>query len=150
MIWLSSRGTSCGNRTDLLELEQKGDRFRVNLSTRVQSCAQYQRRIRILWYRPYHQAVACHGKYHGENTRQDLSITPDVTEALLKGVDKLRLMLDDVGNAEEVSIDAEINVLNPFLDAAMFKAKAQDKSQTLGIDSAIRQKASEFNRKSYA
>ena len=42
-------------------------------------------------------------------------ITAESTDALLRGLDKLGTMLDDIGNAAGISIDEELGLLTPFM-----------------------------------
>jgi two-component system chemotaxis sensor kinase CheA len=44
----------------------------------------------------------------------DLEITSPVIDALLQGIDKLRVLIDDIENSDSVSIDQEIERLTPF------------------------------------
>jgi two-component system, chemotaxis family, sensor kinase CheA len=128
---------------DLLELEQKGDAISGELINRI--------------FRAVHSIKGGFGFFGIEHVTKlshamenvmakirdkNLSISPPVTEALLKGVDKLRVLLDDVGHAEETPIDSEVSGLNPFLDkpittAAAGKSVVQSNS---GLDKSVLQK----------
>jgi len=46
----------------------------------------------------------------------EMSVTPQITDALLAGVDKLRALLDDVRGSENIAIDKEIEPLNQILE----------------------------------
>lgn len=43
-----------------------------------------------------------------------LTVAPQVTDALLKGIDKLRVLLDDIENTGNISISNELQALQPF------------------------------------
>jgi two-component system chemotaxis sensor kinase CheA len=44
----------------------------------------------------------------------DLGINSPVIDALLQGIDKLRVLIDDISNSDSVSIDQELEKLSPF------------------------------------
>ncbi len=130
---------------DLLELEQKGDAISGELINRV--------------FRAVHSIKGGFGFFGIEHITKlshamenvmakirdkNLAITPEVTDALLKGVDKLRTLLDDVANAESIPIEAEIAGLNPFLDQQVqAKTKTKDfdkKTSENNIETSIHQK----------
>jgi two-component system chemotaxis sensor kinase CheA len=45
-----------------------------------------------------------------------LTVTSDLTDALFTGIDKLRLLLDDVENTDQIPIDEELAKLAPFIE----------------------------------
>jgi two-component system chemotaxis sensor kinase CheA len=47
-----------------------------------------------------------------------LTLTPEIVDVLLRGVDKLRTMLDDIANSEGVPCAEEIEMLQKILEAA--------------------------------
>jgi two-component system, chemotaxis family, sensor kinase CheA len=132
---------------DLLELEQKGDA--------ISSDAELINRV----FRAVHSIKGGFGFFGIEHITKlshamenvmakirdkNLAISPAVTDALLKGVDKLRTLLDDVSNAEFILIESEVQALTPFLDekasAALAPKNTSDPSQGQKIDSIMRQK----------
>jgi len=102
---------------DLLELEQKGDAISGELINRVFR-AVHSIKGGFGFFGIEHITRLSHAMENVMSKVRDknLSITPDVADALLKGVDKLRTLLDDVANAESIPIESEITGLNPFLD----------------------------------
>ncbi|MBN1980657.1 MAG: Hpt domain-containing protein, partial [Chitinivibrionales bacterium] len=46
-----------------------------------------------------------------------LSISSELTDVLLKGIDKLHILLDDVGNSDSITISDEVEGLSPYLDS---------------------------------
>ncbi len=107
---------------DLLELEQNGNNVSDELVNRV--------------FRAVHSIKGGFGFFgiskivdlaHSmENVMsrvrdKDLKVTGDLTDALLEGIDKLRTLLDDVGNSENVSIEEEQQKLKPFLSGNIAK-----------------------------
>lgn len=43
-----------------------------------------------------------------------IPVDPKLTDALLQGIDKLRVLLDDISHADSISIDHELSILQPF------------------------------------
>jgi two-component system chemotaxis sensor kinase CheA len=133
---------------DLLELEQKGDAISGELINRI--------------FRAVHSIKGGFGFFGIEHITKlshtmenimakirdkKLSITPAVTDALLRGVDKLRTLLDDVSNAESIPIEDELQGLVPFLDEKANAAAAQKKApdaQNPKVDSTIQQRHPDF------
>ncbi len=127
---------------DLLELEQKGDAISSELINRI--------------FRAVHSIKGGFGFFGIEHITKlshamenvmakirdkNLSISPDLTDALLKGVDKLRALLDDALNSEAISIDSELEGLAPFLGVAPPASQPQTKSAAAApVDESIRQK----------
>jgi len=104
---------------DLLELEEKGDGVSDSLINRV--------------FRAIHSIKGGFGFFgltkivslsHAmENVMsrirdKKISVSADVTDALLLGIDTLRVMLDDVDASDGVSIEDELNKLKPHLEAS--------------------------------
>ena len=58
-------------------------------------------------------------------------ITTELVEALLKGIDKLRVIFDDFENSDSISIDAELDALAPFCDV---KTENSDESGVVATD----------------
>lgn len=115
---------------DLLELEEKGNDVSDELINRV--------------FRAVHSIKGGFGFFGIENIvtlshamenvmsrirDKEITVTPELTDALLQGIDKVRILLDDVTNSGEVSISTEINALSPFLDLNI-----TDNSQEKAID----------------
>ena len=128
---------------DLLELEQKGDAISSELINRIFR-AVHSIKGGFGFFGIDHITKLSHAMENVMAKIRDkkLAISPAVTDALLKGVDKLRLLLDDVRHAEEISIDSETAGLTPFLDEAVAtsaSSKAAPPSNG-GLDDAIRQK----------
>lgn len=65
-----------------------------------------------------------------------LSVGSELVDVLFLGVDKLRAMIDDVGESENISIDSEVTSLNAFLGekekSATSKVSLEAKSSTAG------------------
>ncbi len=101
---------------DLLELEQKGCKVSTELVNRV--------------FRAVHSIKGGFG-FFGIETIVNLAhamenvmarvrdketkVTPEMTDALLMGIDKLSTLLNDVSNSENVSVSREIEKLTPFI-----------------------------------
>ena len=60
-----------------------------------------------------------------------LAVTSDLTDALFTGIDKLRLLLDDVDNAEQVAIDEELAKLAPFVDEGPVRPAAEKSADSV-------------------
>jgi len=119
---------------DLLELEQNGNNVSSELINRV--------------FRAVHSIKGGFGFFgietivrlaHAmENVMsrvrdKEIEVTGDLTDALLLGIDKLSLLLNDVGNSENVSIETELAKLHPFLSTEAQKtAPKEGGSQTKG------------------
>lgn len=138
---------------DLLELEQRGADVSDELINRV--------------FRAVHSIKGGFGFFgierittlaHSmENTlsrvrNKTLVVTSDLTDALFTGIDKLRLLLDDVDNADQTSIDDELAKLIPFVDDVPAATPASSPSKTkppenpqLELDRNIREKHPELS-----
>jgi two-component system chemotaxis sensor kinase CheA len=104
---------------DLLELEQKGDGISGDLINRIFR-AIHSIKGGFGFFGIEHVTKLSHAMENVMSKVRDkkLSISPELTDALLKGVDKLRMLLDDVAHAGEVKVDEEIDNLKPFLGEA--------------------------------
>lgn len=102
---------------DLLELEEKGDAISGDLINRVFR-AVHSIKGGFGFFGIEHVITLSHAMENIMARVRDKTqaISPEVTDALLKGVDKLRVLLDDVAHAEETPIESEIAMLKPFLD----------------------------------
>jgi two-component system, chemotaxis family, sensor kinase CheA len=129
---------------DLLELEQKGDAISSDLINRIFR-AIHSIKGGFGFFGIEHVIKLSHAMENVMSKVRDkkLSISPVLTDALLKGVDKLRMMLDDVSHANDVSIDAEVADLSPFLDEVkkpQVLANVPKQEQKVDADTLIRQK----------
>lgn len=101
---------------DLLELEQKAGNVSDDLINRV--------------FRAVHSIKGGFGFFGIKNIvdlahvmenvmsnirDKNLTVNPEVIDALLAGIDKLRTLLDDVNNSDSIPIEEEVKNLNPFL-----------------------------------
>ncbi len=133
---------------DLLELEQRGADVSDELINRV--------------FRAVHSIKGGFGFFgierittlaHSmENSlsrvrNKTLAVSSELTDALFTGIDKLRLLLDDVDNADQTSIDDELAKLAPFIDDASAATPASSPSEPkrpekpqLELDRNIREK----------
>jgi two-component system chemotaxis sensor kinase CheA len=64
---------------------------------------------------------------------KQLPVSPELTDALLVGVDKLRLLLDDIEHCDQVAIDGAIGLLDPFLLVPGENAEASQPREASGI-----------------
>ncbi len=128
---------------DLLELEQKGDAISAELINRIFR-AVHSIKGGFGFFGIDHITKLSHTMENVMAKIRDkkLAISPQLTDSLLKGVDKLRLLLDDVGHAEEISIESEVADFNPFLDnqAKVVPGLSPASKQKSGLDEAIRKK----------
>ncbi|MBD3346532.1 MAG: hypothetical protein GF401_15870 [Chitinivibrionales bacterium] len=101
---------------DLLELEQKGSNVSDELLNRI--------------FRAVHSIKGGFG-FYGKKTivelshsmenvlsrlrDRELTIDAEITDALLEGIDKLRVLLDDIDVSDEASIEKEVAALAPYL-----------------------------------
>lgn len=129
---------------DLLELEEKGSTVSDELINRI--------------FRAVHSIKGGFGfigieaivklSHAMENVMsrlrdKDLEISSKLTDALLQGIDKLRTLLDDVSNADSISINEELHALNPFLsqtNAPSSTANKTDSVEETEIQNDIRQR----------
>ncbi|KMQ52977.1 Signal transduction histidine kinase CheA [Chitinispirillum alkaliphilum] len=120
---------------DLLELEKKGSSVSPELINRV--------------FRAVHSIKGGFG-FFGVTTIVNLShamenvmsrvrekaieVTPEMTDALLQGIDKLSTLLNDVSDSENVPVSEEIDKLSPFLGgtAQSLSGKTQMSDSGLG------------------
>ncbi|MBL8025987.1 MAG: chemotaxis protein CheW [Fibrobacteres bacterium] len=58
-----------------------------------------------------------------------ISVTDSMIEALFKGIDKLKLLLQDVDNSDSTSISEECSLFDPFLTDKPAETKPADKGQ---------------------
>ncbi|MDD5673020.1 MAG: chemotaxis protein CheA [Chitinivibrionales bacterium] len=126
---------------DLLELEQKGDAISDALINRIFR-AVHSIKGGFGFFGIEHITRLAHAMENVMSRVRDklLAISPPVTDALLKGVDKLRVMLDDVGHAEDLPIEDEISGLNPFLSDAAPLSAPQAGTITAATDDILGQK----------
>ncbi|MCX7726302.1 MAG: chemotaxis protein CheW [Chitinispirillaceae bacterium] len=126
---------------DLLELEQKGSAVSDDLINRV--------------FRAIHSIKGGFGFFGIENVTRlshsmenvlskirdkKLTVTPDLVDALLAGIDKLRTLLDDIDNSDNIKIENEIFKLSPFLDGDKSKKMEASQLSANELDIAIRKK----------
>ena len=135
---------------DLLELEQKGSAISDELINRIFR-AVHSIKGGFGFFGVEHVTKLSHAMENIMSKVRDkkLPITPEVTDALLKGVDKLRVMLDDVSNAEAISIDSELLGLAPFLDEkakSPSSAKKAADARDLNLDAAMRRKHADLTQ----
>lgn len=118
---------------DMLELESRGNDVPDELLNRI--------------FRAVHSIKGGFG-FYGKTTIVELShamenvlsrvrdreITVDsaLTDVLLQGLDKLRVMLDDIDASDRVSIDREVAALKPFLKEAGRKGARKKRSTRRG------------------
>ena len=110
---------------DLLELEEKGNAVSDDLVNRI--------------FRAVHSIKGGFGFFglkqiidlsHAmENVLSrirdhELSVTATMTDALLTGIDKLRVLLDDVANCDSVPIHSELEALAPFRNGQHDQSKS--------------------------
>ena len=116
---------------DLLALEQKGDAIDSELINRIFR-AVHSIKGGFGFFGIEHITKLSHAMENVMSRVRDkaLSITPEVTEALLKGVDKLRILLDDVSHAAETPVEDEVKSLTPFLDKQVMSLPHTAKSAT--------------------
>jgi two-component system chemotaxis sensor kinase CheA len=142
---VESREHLSGIEPDLLELEQNGDAISPELINRVFR-AMHSIKGGFGFFGIEHITKLSHAMENvmAKIRDKNLTISPEVTDALLKGVDKLRALLDDVAGADSLSIESEIAGLNPFLDqktTTVQKAgETKDAVQEQRLDSSFRQK----------
>ena len=113
---------------DLLELEKSGDSVDSELLNRV--------------FRSIHSIKGASGFFGlrkiGELSHvmesllsllrdRKLSVTRELTDALLAGVDLLRAMVDDVGGSERFEIGEQVAVLQALLDSRKVDAEDVEK-----------------------
>ena len=103
---------------DLLELEQKGSAVSDDLINRVFR-AVHSIKGGFGFFGIEHVTKLSHAMENVMSRIRDkkLVISSPITDAMLVGVDKLRALIDDVDNAEQIAIDAEVARLQPFLEA---------------------------------
>ena len=128
---------------DLLELEQKGDAVSGELVNRIFR-AVHSIKGGFGFFGIDHVTKLSHAMENvmAKIRDKNLAISLPVVDALFKGVDKLRLLLDDVGYAEKIPIDSEVEALSPFLDKApaVPSGKKKEVLRSIGIDESVRQK----------
>ena len=114
---------------DLLALEQKGEAIDSELINRIFR-AVHSIKGGFGFFGIEHITELSHAMENVMSRVRDkaLAISPEVTEALLMGVDKLRILLDDVSHAAETPIYDEVKSLTPFLDKQAMSAPHTAKS----------------------
>jgi len=116
---------------DLLELEQNGESVSDELINRV--------------FRAVHSIKGGFGFFGIEKVIQlahsmenilsrirdhELNVTKDLTDALLKGIDKLQVMMDDIENTDSIDIGPELETLAPFRQQTVSKESKTDSDGT--------------------
>lgn len=79
-----------------------------------------------------------------------LIVSSEVSEALLQGVDRLRVLIDDVAHSDSIPIAEELEKLSPFLEPDIKKDKNQIKNDEVDlsdIDQDIRERHPSFGDK---
>jgi len=134
---------------DLLELEKKGNDVSDELINRI--------------FRAVHSIKGGFGFFGLERVtslshamehvlsrirERELTITSNLTDALLAGIDKLRILLDDIDQSETVSIQSELEKLKPFTDGEhnITEQKLQPSKES-GLDDEIKKKHPQITRK---
>ncbi len=126
---------------DLLELEEKKGHVSSNLINRI--------------FRAVHSIKGGFGFYGIKNVvnlahamenvmsqvrDKTLKVDGELVDALLKGIDKLHTLLDDVSNSDRISIEEELNVLNPFVsDSLQGKKKADLVEEVVDCDLKLKE-----------
>ncbi len=64
---------------------------------------------------------------------KELVISARLNDALLTGVDKLRMLLDDIENAENLGVQSEIDSLSPFLESRESAAPSGDQQDLTAL-----------------
>ena len=147
---IESREHLASVEPDLLELEQHGADVSEELINRV--------------FRAVHSIKGGFGFFGIERVttlahsmenslsrvrNKTLTVSSELTDALFTGIDKLRLLLDDIDNADRMTIDEELAKLAPFVEdtaatvslaAGKPPAPAAEKSLLLELDRNIRSK----------
>lgn len=100
---------------DLLDLEREGDKVSDELINRVFR-AVHSIKGGFAFFGIKKITDLSHAMENVLSRLRDHSITasPSLTDALLKGIDKIRVLLDDIEKADEISIESELNNLLPF------------------------------------
>jgi len=131
---------------DLLELEQKGNAISDELINRIFR-AIHSIKGGFGFFGIEHITKLSHSMENVMSKVRDkkLTISPELTDALLKGVDRLRILLDDVAHAQDIAIDAELDNLMPFLaeggPLAGISTQLRGKADhAMELDASIRQK----------
>lgn len=139
---------------DLLELEEKGNNVSDELINRV--------------FRAVHSIKGGFGFFGIDNIvnlshamenimsrvrDKKLDVSGDVMDALLSGIDKLRTLLDDVANCEEISIEDEVEALTPFLGDVKITKKPKKNnvitSEQTETENEISKKHPDLNEEHY-
>jgi two-component system chemotaxis sensor kinase CheA len=140
---LESREHLTAIEPDLLELEEKGNAVSDELVNRI--------------FRAVHSIKGGFGFFGLEKVTKlshamenvlsrvrdhELEVTPPMIDALLIGIDKLRILLDDVENSENMSIETELETFAPFRDQAQLPTvKETTESHSTDITKEIFEKA---------
>ncbi len=116
---------------DLLVLEKDGDSVDPELVNRIFR-AMHSIKGGFAFFAMSHIVDLAHAMEsvlmrvrEGEST-----VSPEMTDALLAGIDKLGVLLDDVNSSESVSIDAEVKPLNDILDGSSPSEAPSDDTAT--------------------
>jgi two-component system chemotaxis sensor kinase CheA len=138
---VESRDHLASVEPDLLELEQKGAAVSDELINRV--------------FRAVHSIKGGFGFFGVEQVTKlshvmenalskvrdkALAVTSELVDALLVGVDKLRLLLDHIEGADRIPINDELARLTPFIEGKTAVVIPAHKTITLELDRSIRQK----------
>ncbi len=104
---------------DLLELEQKGQDVSSEIVNSIFR-AVHSVKGGFGFFGKTHIVELSHAMENVMSRVRDgeIAVTPELVDALLQGLDKLRAMLDDVEGSESMSFDQERALLQPFLSAA--------------------------------
>lgn len=102
---------------DLLELEKHGNDTPQQLINQVfRAIHSIKGGFGFFGYK--HITSLAHTMEHVLSRIRDkkISISPQLIESLFSGIDKLRVILDDFENSEQISIDSELEALSSFSD----------------------------------
>ncbi|MFP4241589.1 MAG: chemotaxis protein CheW [Chitinispirillaceae bacterium] len=116
---------------DLLELEQVGDGVDSELINRVfRAVHSIKGGFGFFGLKSVTDLSHCMENIMDRIRDRKLSVSPEETDALLLGIDKLRVLLDDIENSDSISIEEELSKLTPFTtgDAAEAKPKIQSEN----------------------
>lgn len=132
---------------DLLEMEQKGSAVSDDLVNRVFR-AVHSIKGGFSFFGIEKVVELSHALENVMSKIRDhkLAVSGEVVDALLQGIDKLRVLLDDLGNVEQVAIAEEIARFAPYLDKQASSVVATEKKTIDGNDDidAIRVRHPEF------
>lgn len=102
---------------DLLEMEQKGQDVSSEIVNRIfRAVHSIKGGFGFFGKKPIIELSHAMENVMSRVRDGEATVTPPLVDALLRGVDKLRLMLDDVEGAEQIAYDEETELLAPFLE----------------------------------